>query len=148
MLTLSGYKVTSQIYETSNSLVCRGQRQQDNQPVILKFLKEEYPNPASLIRYKQEYEITQRLNIKGVIKAYSLEKYQAALVMVLEDFGGESLKILMNSQRFSLLEFLELAIDITKILGEIHQQNIIHKDINPANIVLNHQTKKIKYKDY
>ncbi|MCL1472182.1 AAA family ATPase [Argonema antarcticum A004/B2] len=148
MITLTGYEIFTQIYESANSLVYRGLRKQDNQPVILKFLKQEYPTPASLIRYKQEYEITHNLNLDGAIRVYSLEKYQSSLVMILEDFGGESLKILINSIQFSLEDLLKIAISLTNIIGEIHQQNIIHKDINPSNIIFHPNTGKIKIIDF
>jgi predicted ATPase/signal transduction histidine kinase/tRNA A-37 threonylcarbamoyl transferase component Bud32 len=148
MLTLAGYTVLSQIYESSNSLVYRGLRNQDRQPVILKLLKQDYPTPSALVRYKQEYEITKTLDLDGVIKIYGLEKYQNSLVIILEDFGGKSLKSIIQNKKLTILEFLPLAITITKILGEIHQKNIIHKDINPGNIVINCKTSQVKIIDF
>ncbi|MEH2310851.1 MAG: hypothetical protein V7K35_05360 [Nostoc sp.] len=47
MLTLSGYQIIDQIYESSNSLIYRGYREADNQPVILKTLRDAYPSPDS-----------------------------------------------------------------------------------------------------
>jgi serine/threonine protein kinase len=96
MLTLPNYQIGSQIYESVNSLVYRGHRKKDNQPVILKMLKEDYPTPAELTRYRQEYEITHDLDLSGVVKTYNIEKYQNTLVIILEDFGGNSLKNLLN----------------------------------------------------
>ncbi len=137
MINLAGYEITNQIQESNNSLVCRGLRKQDNQPVILKFLKQDYPMPASLVRYKQEYEITRNLNLESVPKTYSLERYQNSLVIIFEDCGGQSLKLFLASQKLTLEEFLSTAIKITRALGQIHQHNIIHKDINPSNIIIN-----------
>ena len=47
-----------------------------------------------------------------------------------------------------LTVFLRLAIDLTKILGKIHAANIIHKDINPGNIVVNPDTGVVKIIDF
>jgi len=58
MLTLPNYQIGNQIYESVNSLIYRGHRKKDNQLVILKMLKQDYPTPAELTRYQQEYEIT------------------------------------------------------------------------------------------
>ncbi|HEY9711642.1 MAG TPA: serine/threonine-protein kinase, partial [Oculatellaceae cyanobacterium] len=148
MSALLGYQILSQIYDSANSLVYRGIRQEDNRPVILKFLKEDYPTPEEIFRCKQEYKITHRLSIEGVVKAYGLEKYQNTLAIIFEDFGGESLKILMNNKPLALKEFLFLAIKIAEILGEIHSSHIIHKDINPSNIVFNPYTKQLKFIDF
>ncbi len=148
MIALPGYQVIEKIYESANSLVYRGLREQVHQPVILKLLKAEYPSPAEIARYQLEYEITHNINLPGVVKAYSLGKYKNSLIAILEDFGGQSLKILIDSQKFSLTEFLQIAIQITDILGQIHAANIIHKDINPSNIVLNPSTGQVKIIDF
>lgn len=76
------YQILSQIYESVNSFVFRAVRELDRQPVVLKMLKQDYPAPTELIRYKQEYEITRNLNVEGVIKAYGLEPYQKTLAIV------------------------------------------------------------------
>jgi len=145
---MDNYQILSKIYESSNSLVYRAVHKSRHYPVLLKILKEDYPNPAELTRYKQEYEITRSLQIDGAIKVYELLPYKNTLAMVLEDFGGQSLDILLQSQTFSLSEFLSIAIQIAGALGEIHAANIIHKDINPSNIVYNSKTGQVKIIDF
>ncbi|MCT7968601.1 AAA family ATPase [Laspinema sp. D1] len=148
MLTIPGITVQNQIYESANSLVYRGIRESEQQRIILKILKENYPTPYELARYRTEYQITQSLNLPGVVKVYDLQTYQNTLVMFLEDFGGESLKHWINQRPFSLEEFFAIAIVTTEALGQIHKANIIHKDINPSNIVLNPTTGPIKIIDF
>ena len=150
MINIPNYQITKQIYESANSLVYRALRDKDNQAVILKVLKEDYPTLKELTRYRQEYEITQCLaELDGVINIYTLEKHQNTLVMCFEDFGGESLEIWLDEQHaFTLDELLTLAICATDILGQIHGQNIIHKDINPSNIVVNVETSLLKIIDF
>ncbi len=154
MTTIPGYQIFAQIYESANSLVYRGIRERDNKAVILKVLKEDYPTPQELTRYKQEYEITRNLNLEGAIEAYGLEPYQRTLVIIFEDFGASSLKLLIDermrvgTRAMPLQEFLRLAIQIAQSLGAIHAANIIHKDINPSNIVLNPETGQLKIIDF
>ncbi|WP_223280249.1 AAA family ATPase [Nostoc sp. PA-18-2419] len=153
MITLPGVAIQCKIYESSTSLVYRGIRVQDGQAIIVKMLKQDYPSPKEIKRYRQEYAITRSLNIKGVIKAYSQEDYQRTLVILLEDFGAESLDYWMrqHSEIFCPMPvstFLLLAVKLTQILGEIHAANIIHKDINPGNIVLNPNTGVVKIIDF
>jgi predicted ATPase/GAF domain-containing protein len=148
MLTFPDHQILAQIYQSNNSLVYRSIRTLDGQPVILKLLKLGYPTPSELTRYKQEYEIVSSLQLEGVVKAYDLQKHQNTLVMFLEDFGGESLEILLESRNFTRSEFLNLAIKIAEILSQIHAANVIHKDLNPANIVVNTTTGQIKIIDF
>jgi len=153
MIEFSGYEILAQIYESANSLVYRARRKEDNQGVILKILKEDYPSPKELTRYKQEYEITRHLNLDGVVKAYNIQPYQRTLAIILEDFGALSLKQFFPNNngkinQFSLAQFLKIAIKTTEILGQIHSHNVIHKDINPANIIFNPETKQLKIIDF
>ncbi|HIE02190.1 MAG TPA: GAF domain-containing protein, partial [Thiotrichaceae bacterium] len=149
MLTLPNYQILTPIYESANSLVYRGIREPDNQPVILKVLKQDYPSPEELTRYRQEYDLTRHLaNVEGVTNAYSLEKHQNTLVMSLEDFGGDSLKYWLAERPLTLDDFFTLASSVADILGQIHQHNIIHKDINPSNLVWNPTTGIIKFIDF
>ena len=148
METIKDYQIVQKIYESANSLVYRANLKHNRQPVILKILKENYPTPSELNRYKQEYEITRSLNTARVIKAYDLQRYENSLVMLLEDFGGESLKLLKQDRALSLPEFLSIAIKTTESLAAIHAANIIHKDINPSNIVYNPETEQLKIIDF
>ncbi|MEZ2240866.1 AAA family ATPase [Microcoleus sp.] len=148
MLSIPGVAVVTVLYESVNSLVYRAIREADNQPIILKLLKESYPTPQELVRYRTEYRITQELKETGVVQVYDLQKYQNSLVMFVEDFGGESLKIWMQQRKFTLEEFLQIAIATTETLGQIHRANIIHKDINPSNIVYNPKTGELKIVDF
>ena len=148
MISLSDYQISAQIHRSANSIVYRGKRKKDNLPVILKVLRQNYPTPTQLTRYKQEYQITHNLALEGVVKAYSLENYQNTLMIIFEDFGGESLRILLKQQPLTLQEFLLRAIAITEALGQVHGANIIHKDINPSNIVYNPHSKQLKIIDF
>ena len=145
---MKDYQIIRKIYESVNSLVYRGIFKPDNRPIILKVLKENYPTPSELTRYKQEYEITRSLNADGVIKVYDLQRYENSLVMLLEDFGGESLELLISDRQFTLEEFLLIAIKTTESLAAIHAANIIHKDINPSNIIYNPETGQLKIIDF
>ncbi|MBD2214470.1 AAA family ATPase [Calothrix sp. FACHB-156] len=152
MITLPDVVVDAQIYSSKNSVVYRGIKLSDRTPVILKVLKQDYPTASELTRYRQEYEITRSLNLEGAIKAYSQQEYQRTLIILLEDFGGESLAKWMHKRPdfcpMPLSAFLPLAINLTDILGKIHAANIIHKDINPGNIVLNPDTGVVKIIDF
>jgi predicted ATPase/GAF domain-containing protein/tRNA A-37 threonylcarbamoyl transferase component Bud32 len=148
MNAIANYKILSKIYESSNSLIYRATDVSDQQAVILKVLKKDYPIPAELIRYKQEYEITRSLKVAGAIEAYDLLPYGNTLAIVLEDFGGASLEILMELKKINLSKFLQIAIQITEALEGIHAANIIHKDINPANIVCNDTTGRLRIIDF
>ncbi|MBD2471507.1 AAA family ATPase [Nostoc sp. FACHB-145] len=152
MIALPGIAIQNKIYESDNSLVYRGIRA-DGVGIVVKMLKLDYPSPQELTRYRQEYKITSSLNLAGVIKVYNQQDYQRTLVILLEDFGGESLEQWIHKRPdifcpIPLSTFLNLAITVCDILGRIHVANVIHKDINPGNIVLNLDTGVVKIIDF
>ena len=147
MINISGYQITEELYKSANSLVYRGRRE-DKQPVILKMLRQAYPSPEEIARFQREYEITRNFDLIGIVDVYSLESDHNRWLMILEDFGGQSLDQLKLAGKLALTDFLSLAIEITDILGQIHQRYIIHKDINLSNIVFNPTTRQIKLIDF
>ena len=148
MLTLTGYSITEPLHESANSFIYRAIREKDNQPVVLKLLKQEYPPPEKIAWFKRESETTQALtDLAGVINVYGLENDQNRWYLVLEDFSGHSLDRL-NTGEWSLINFLKIAIETTEILGQLHQRRLIHKDINPSNILLNQTTQQLKLIDF
>lgn len=154
MIIVPGIAITAQIYESANCLIYRGLREQDGAAVILKVLKSDDLDTNALVQYQQEYEILHNLNLEGVIKVYSLETVERTLVLIFEDFGGDSLaQLIAESSKVQgmvmpLEKILKIVIQITEILSRIHNHNIIHKDINPSNIILNAETEQVKIIDF
>ncbi|MBP0015987.1 MAG: serine/threonine-protein kinase PknK [Cyanobacteria bacterium SBLK] len=136
------------LHESDRILIYRGDRISDGRSVILKTLKTDYANTEGLAWFRREYEITHDLEIAGTIAAYEFWDEGSAATIVLEDFGGKSLTELEIAGKLSIGEFLKLAIAIADCLGQIHRANIIHKDINPNNILFNRETQQVKIIDF
>jgi len=145
---LVGYCNLRQIDETANSLIYEGVREEDNLAVIIKLIKQEYPSSETIHRYRQEYEIINCLDHPGIIKTYGLIRHSNQLAIALENFSAKSLKDLALETKFTLSESLQLGIQIIDALSVVHQANVIHKDINPSNILFNRLTKTLKLIDF
>ena len=63
-------------------------------------------------------------------------------MLVLEDPGGEPLERLVGGP-MELRQFLRLAIGLSAALGRVHQRGLIHKDIKPANALVNASTGQV-----
>jgi len=154
---LPGYGINEKIYSGTRTLVYRGIREQDQKPVVIKLMRLEYPSFHELLQFRNQYVIAKNLEIPGIVQPYSLETYHNGYALVMEDFGGISLKEWGIEQRntLSIKNFLQVAIPIADILHQLHSDacgglrlRVIHKDINPANILINPETHQVKLIDF
>ncbi|MHC5594742.1 MAG: trifunctional serine/threonine-protein kinase/ATP-binding protein/sensor histidine kinase [Nostoc sp.] len=145
---IPGYKISSQLYVGSRTRVYRAIREQEAVPVVIKVLASEYPSLNELLQFRNQYTISKNLNIPGIIHPLSLEAYRNGYILVMEDRGEISLREYIEPSTISLVEFLAIAIQLTDILHDLHQNCVIHKDIKPANILIHPQTKEVKLIDF
>jgi predicted ATPase/signal transduction histidine kinase len=143
-----GYRIVELVHESSATLVFRAERERGQRPVVLKILKPEASTPAAVASYRHEHDVLQSLRNPGVIEILGLEMVRGLPMLVLEDFGAESLARLHRKQRFPLERALTLASRIADTLSDIHARGIVHGDINPANVLLDPIHDVLKIADF
>ncbi|QLE44350.1 GAF domain-containing protein [Nostoc sp. C052] len=149
-ISITGYEVSEELYNGSRTLVYRGYRKTDSLPVVIKYLKNPYPSFSELVQFRNQYTITKNLNYPRIVQTYTLEAYQNGYILVMEDFGGVSLKdyFAKNNNIASVDKFLQIAISLCHTLDILSDYRIIHKDIKPANILINPETDEVKLIDF
>lgn len=104
-------------------------------PVLLKVLNEDNPTPEELVRFLNDLEMTRELSISGVRRGLHRSRLNGRHTLVLEYVPGEALGRKMVESEADLVPFLSLAIQIARILGAVHEQGIIHRDVKPENLI-------------
>jgi histidine kinase len=135
------------IYNRGNSIIYQFKAADDGRKYVLKVLPEDFPGPKQITQFNMEYELTHDLNIPGVRRAFRQLKHKNHQALVLEYFEGQTLRN-ESGKKWPLNEFLPLAIFLADTIGQIHLQNIIHKDINSNNILFNADTGKASIIDF
>jgi predicted ATPase/signal transduction histidine kinase len=152
MMQLPGYSIADLICEDEAIAVYQGYAQSSGELVAIKLLKTKNPELKDVAQLKHEYNITEDLHITGIIKSRELISYHNGysnqLALILEAFEGQFLKSLITATGLELTRFLHIAIQITEILGELHTRNLIHKDIQPQNILFHPSTGKVKLTNF
>ncbi|MEG4034419.1 AAA family ATPase [Microcoleus sp. S36b_A4] len=145
---VSGYHLVKQLYCGSRTLVFRAIRETDQLPVVIKLLNRDYPSFTELLQFRNQYTIAKNLRLPGVVEPYNLDSYRHSYALVMEDFGGISLRDYAQEASLTLAEILEIAIQITDILDGLYRNRVIHKDIKPANVLIHPKTKQVKLIDF
>jgi diguanylate cyclase (GGDEF)-like protein len=148
VILLAGYTISEHLSQSPPTGIYRGQRKADRLPVIIKLLDVEFPSPIQLARIRHEYEFVNSLSHPGVIRVYALEKAKNSLAIVMEDFGGMPLRSFIAERTLTIGDKLRIAHRISEILRDIHGHGIVHKDINPNNILINPHTSEVKIIDF
>ena len=106
-------------------------------PVVIKRPSKPHASQRHILSLEKEYEMTRSLDtVEGVRKAFEQQSIENQPVLILEYIDGETLRDLIAIETLNLRSRLEIAIDLALILAGIHQQNVIHLDLNSKNILI------------
>lgn len=147
MISLPGYTIIEKLSETTRNAVFRAIHDDDAAPVIIK-VSNDILSPRKRALMRHELEIQQMLDHPGIVKPYRIEETVEFAALVLEDFGGLSLKTIVLNKPLSSDEFLKCAVRCAEALEYLHSKEIIHRDIKPSNIIYNPDTGVIKITDF
>jgi PAS domain S-box-containing protein len=117
----------------------RTQSAPSRRPILLLRAVCECPAPATLERLEHESSLASELQSGWAARPIALTENQGRTALVLEDPGGEPLNGLVGAP-MELGLFLRLAIGLASSLGELHARGIIHKDVKPANALVDTAT--------
>lgn len=68
--------------------------------------------------------------------------------IIMEDIGGTAMKNVIPPHGFTVKQFFSISIDIVKGIADIHKAGVVHKDINPNNIIVNLENSRVNIIDF
>ena len=105
--------------------------------VALKFLPENLTgDPKTLERFTREARAASQLNHPNICTIHGIEDNNGHPFIVMERLEGESLKQHIAGHAMPIDKVLDVGVQVADALVGSHAKNILHRDINPANIFL------------
>lgn len=106
--------------------------------VAVKFLRTEHVNDSSKVEFLQEIIILKSVNHDNVVRFYGACTKQRKYVIVTEYMPGGNLYDFLHTLKntLDLPTVLRIAIGISKGMDYLHQNNIIHRDLKTANLLM------------
>jgi len=133
------------LWEDGERVFCRRESHADRYraPVLAVLPTAEHPTPATLDRLAREYGLKDELDGAWAVRPIELVRERGRIMLVLEDTCGEPLDRLLGLP-MEVRSFLRLAIAVAAALSQVHRRDLVHKDIKPANILVNRTTGEVK----
>jgi PAS domain S-box-containing protein len=114
----------------------RGQRREDASRVLVLSPSGERPSTENLRRLEHEYSLREALDPAWAIRPIAVAWDSDRILLEFEDPGGVPLDQLLGN-RLEVALFLHLAVSLSAAIDHLHERGIIHKDIKPANVLVN-----------
>src|ERR1700733_6346100 len=99
----------------------------------------EHPSPESISRLKHEHGLKDYIDGAWAVRPLELTREWGRTMLLVEYPGGDRLEKLIRSPMEVGL-FLRLAVALSAALRQLHERGLIHKDIKPANVIVNSAT--------
>lgn len=136
------------LFEDSITKIQLIEEPEGNGPVVIKQYKGVKADRSPDQFLRNEFDITRSLKIPGIRKVTAYKKYESKPALYLEYVDGLTLGAYAKNQKPGLEEKLEISCQIVKVLADVHQHKVIHKDIHPGNILIERASGRVFVIDF
>lgn len=143
------YEILEKIGIGGMAEVYKGKDHKLNRFVAVKVLKEEFRgNEGFVKKFKEEAQAAARLAHPNIVNVYDVGDENGIYYIVMELVEGITLKNYIERKgNLTIKEATSIAIQVCAGLEVAHNNNIVHRDIKPQNIIISREG-KVKVTDF
>jgi eukaryotic-like serine/threonine-protein kinase len=111
-----------------------------NRRVALKILApERMSNPRAVARFQREARVGAQLQHENLVRIYDFGEANGRFFLVMEYIDGKTIGHLLSEQGpMPPATAARLALQVAQGLSHAHRKALIHRDVNPYNIMVTH----------
>ncbi|MDX5476256.1 MAG: Stk1 family PASTA domain-containing Ser/Thr kinase [Bacillaceae bacterium] len=108
--------------------------------VAVKVLRLDFSNDEEFIRrFRREAQSATSLDHPNIVSIYDIGEEDDIYFIVMEHVSGKTLKqYIQNSPVISMEKIVSIMKQLTSAIAHAHENGIIHRDIKPQNILIDH----------
>ena len=143
------YEILEKIGTGGMAEVFKGKDHKLNRFVAVKVLKDEFAEDKNFVRkFKEEAQAAAALAHPNIVNVYDVGDEQNINYIVMELVEGITLKTYIEKKgRLTVKEATSIAIQVASGLEVAHNNQIVHRDIKPQNIIISREG-KVKVTDF
>src|SRR5882672_4196471 len=135
--TLGHYKILDRIGAGGMGEVYRARDTRLGRTVAIKVLAPDVAHdPARRDRFLREARAAAALSHPNIAALYEIGDDQGQLFLVFEFVPGDTLNTVIGGRALNPRRAIDFAVQIADALAEAHADGIVHRDINPANVII------------
>ncbi len=143
------YEILERLGGGGMAIVYKGRDTMLNRLVTIKVLRPEYTSDEDFVRrFRREARSVASLSHPNIVNIYDVGQESDVYYLVMEYIDGENLKTLIKREGpLPLEKALQFAGQICDALDHAHENNIVHRDVKPHNILIT-KTGRAKLTDF
>ncbi|MDQ6817053.1 MAG: serine/threonine protein kinase, partial [Actinomycetota bacterium] len=131
------YELDELIGEGAFGRVYKGLDRRLARAVAVKVIKPWWSeDPEWVRRFERETQLLARVDDPGIVQIFDVGHAPEGLYYVAELVDGESLASRLRRGPMDPWEGCEIAEQLCRALAHAHAQNIVHRDVKPANVLI------------
>ncbi|MGZ3404848.1 MAG: protein kinase domain-containing protein, partial [Polyangia bacterium] len=134
-MAVPAYTDVHAIHSGARFTVMRARRR-DGLSVVIKDVRTDRVELRAVDRLKHEHELLRGLDLPGIARPLAFTTIDGKPALVEEDLGRRSLADLLGAGPLLMGPFLELALPMARLVGQLHERGVIHRDLCPANFIV------------
>lgn len=144
------YEVSGVVGRGSTGLVLKAFEQRLNRYVAIKVLSPNFASSGSArARFEREARAVAAVAHEHVVPVFAVDEYRNVPYLVMQYVGGGSLQQRIDRQGpLEVCEVVRVGMQVASGLAAAHAQGIVHRDVKPANVMLESGVERAMVTDF